>query len=121
MKIMSSIMFCLGKNPLPSVVPGLVLGGSKVALTLVVSVLPLLSFAQTTQTNAQTDEVITLSDTVTGNLEQPSVLFVIPWQSDQDKRIITQPLKSEIDAIFSLVDESEHKREIQFIEALKDK
>ena len=73
--------------------------------------------------NADSNEqdVIRLSDTVTGNLEQPNVLFVVPWQSELDKRIIDQPLKSELNSVFSLIDESEHKREIRFLESLSEK
>ena len=90
------------------------------ALASALVLIPYAHAQDATAANSESD-IIRLSDTVTGNLEQPSVLFVVPWQSDEDKRIIKQPLKSEINSIFSLIDESEHKREIQFIESLKDK
>lgn len=64
---------------------------------------------------AQNDEVIRLSDTITGNQEQPKVLYVIPWQKAEDKSILYQSLESNFDTVFDTVEEAEHKREIEFL------
>ena len=59
--------------------------------------------------------VVTLSTTVTGNQEQPKVLYIVPWQSAQDERILNEPLNSQTNRVFSHVERSEHLRELEFI------
>ena len=63
------------------------------------------------------DDVVRLSDTITGNQEQPKVLYVIPWQEAEDKSILYQSLKSNFSDVFGHLDESEHKREVDFLES----
>ena len=63
------------------------------------------------------DGVIRLSDTITGNREQPKVLYVVPWQKAEDKSILYQSLKSNFGSVFGQIDEAEHKREIEFLDS----
>lgn len=62
--------------------------------------------------------VVTLSTTVTGNQEQPKVLYIVPWQAAQDERILYEPLNSQTNRVFSHIERSEHLRELEFISEL---
>lgn len=71
------------------------------------------------QTFAQTEGVVVLSDTVTGNQEQPKVLYIVPWQPAQDDTILTQPLTTKLHRdIFAHIERPEHVRELQYLEQL---
>jgi len=68
---------------------------------------------------AQSEGVVVLSDTVTGNQEQPKVLYIVPWQPAQDDTILTQPLTTKLHRdIFSHIERPEHMRELQYLEQL---
>jgi hypothetical protein len=68
---------------------------------------------------AQSEGVVVLSDTVTGNQEQPKVLYIVPWQPAQDDTILTQPLTTKLHRdIFSHIERPEHVRELQYLEQL---
>lgn len=65
---------------------------------------------------AQEGPVVTLSTTVTGNQEQPKVLYIVPWQAAEDNTLLYQALnRNSADNIFGHVERSEHRREIQFL------
>lgn len=68
---------------------------------------------------AQNEGVVVLSDTVTGNQEQPKVLYIVPWQPAQDDTILTQPLTTKLHRdIFAHIERPEHVRELQYLEQL---
>ncbi|GEM_PF-548101 len=81
--------------------------------------------------NAQTDRndnaandsnVVELSTTVTGNQEQPRVIYVVPWKPAEDNALLYRPLNSQTsDNIFGHVERSEHKRELKFIKEIEKK
>ncbi len=73
--------------------------------------------------NAQEDEegVITLRTTVTGNQEQPKVLYIVPWKDASDDSALVQPLESQLQEIFKHVDRSEHQREVNYRLQMKEK
>lgn len=66
----------------------------------------------------QSTGVVTLGTTVTGNQEQPKVLYIVPWQAAQDERILYEPLNSQTNRVFSHIERSEHLRELEFISEL---
>lgn len=69
---------------------------------------------------AQDDEVVTLSATVTGNKEQPKVLYIVPWKQAQDTSILQRGLESRLGDVFTHVEPSEHNREINYLETLAE-
>lgn len=68
--------------------------------------------------HAQDKEVVTLGDTITGNQEQPKVLYIVPWKQTQDHTILEQGLESRLSDVFDHVERSEHKRELDYVDAL---
>ena len=64
--------------------------------------------------NNQSD-VVNITDTITGNQEQPKVLYIVPWQAADDDTILYQPLKRQISDTFEHVERSEHRRQIDFL------
>lgn len=68
------------------------------------------------KTLAQEGPVVSLSTTVTGNQEQPKVLYIVPWQAAEDNTLLYQALnRNSSDSIFGHVERSEHQREIEFL------
>ncbi len=68
---------------------------------------------------AQSEGVVVLSDTVTGNQEQPKVLYIVPWQPADDTTILTQPLTTKLHRdVFAHIERPEHVRELQYLEQL---
>lgn len=68
---------------------------------------------------AQSEGVVVLSDTVTGNQEQPKVLYIVPWQPAEDTTILTQPLTTKLHRdVFAHIERPEHVRELQYLEQL---
>lgn len=69
---------------------------------------------------AQDNEVVNLGATITGNQEQPKVLYIVPWKQTKDDTILSQGLESRLSDVFDHVERSEHKREVEFFEVLAD-
>ena len=68
---------------------------------------------------AQQEGVVVLSDTVTGNQEQPKVLYIVPWQPANDDTILNQPLSTKLHRdVFAHIERPEHLRELQYLEQL---
>ena len=68
---------------------------------------------------AQEGEVISLSDTIVGNQEQPTVLYIVPWKPAEDNTILYLPLSPRaMENLFGHVERVEHKREVEFLEEL---
>lgn len=61
---------------------------------------------------------VTLGTTVTGNQEQPKVLYIIPWQNAERSGALEGTMNSALSDVFLLVDRNELKREIHVIETL---
>ncbi len=66
---------------------------------------------------AQEAQVI-LRSTVTGNQEQPKVLYIIPWQQADQPELIYQPIQSLVDGVFEPVDREEFLRELDYREKI---
>jgi hypothetical protein len=62
---------------------------------------------------------VVLKDTVTGNQEQPKVLYIVPWQAADDDTILKQPIASQInDDVFEHVERQELNRELNYLQTL---
>jgi hypothetical protein len=71
---------------------------------------------------AQQEGVVVLSDTVTGNQEQPKVLYIVPWQAARDDTILSQPLTTKLHRdVFAHIERPEHVRELRYLEQLAPK
>lgn len=72
-----------------------------------------------TNNNRSNSGVIVLSDTVTGNQEQPKVLYIVPWQGAGDDTMLKQELITRLQSdVFAPVERAEHQRELEMINAL---
>lgn len=80
----------------------------------------LLASGVATVSFAQDKEVVTLGDTITGNQEQPKVLYIVPWKQTNDHTILEQGLESRLSDVFDHVERSEHARELEFFETLAE-
>ena len=70
--------------------------------------------------HAQDDEVVNLGATITGNQEQPTVLYIVPWKQTSDSSLLSQGLESRLSDVFDHIDRSEHQRELKYINALTE-
>ncbi|MFA7553045.1 MAG: hypothetical protein WCY88_02255 [Spongiibacteraceae bacterium] len=69
---------------------------------------------------AQEAKVI-LRSTVTGNQEQPKVLYIVPWRQAETPELIYQPLQSLVEGVYEEVDRDEFLRELHYREKLSTK
>lgn len=61
-----------------------------------------------------------LGTTITGNQEQPKVLYIVPWKAAyEDVAIPYRPISGQTDSIFSHVERHEHQRHLDFLEDLR--
>lgn len=65
------------------------------------------------------DATINLQTTITGNQEQPRVLYILPWQSPQTADVDFEPLESQQKAVFNHVEREELRRELESSGELK--
>lgn len=56
---------------------------------------------------------INLQTTVTGNQEQPRVMYILPWQSPGSPELEMEMLSSQEDAVFGHVERDELARELE--------
>lgn len=56
---------------------------------------------------------INLRTTVTGNQEQPRVMYILPWQSPLSPELEMEMLGSEADAVFGHVERDELARQLE--------
>ena len=70
---------------------------------------------------AAEEAVVTLRTTITGNQEQPKVLYIVPWKAPTKGDILYQSLRSQLnlDGIFTHMEKSELRRKLRFVEASK--
>lgn len=60
---------------------------------------------------------IVLHSTITGNQEQPKVLYIVPWQPPGGVDRLQQPVQSLLNDVFASVDRGEFRRELRYREA----
>ena len=61
---------------------------------------------------------VVLRSTVTGNQEQPKVLYIVPWQQADSPELIYQPLQTLVDGVFEEVNRQEFVRELKYKEKI---
>lgn len=60
-----------------------------------------------------------LGATITGNQEQPKVLYIVPWKAAyEDTAIPYRPISGQTDNVFRHVERHEHQRHLDFLEEL---
>ncbi len=64
------------------------------------------------------EPVVTLRATVTGNQEQPRVMYILPWQPPEARDFEYSPARALADDLFQGVDREEFVRELNYREAL---
>jgi hypothetical protein len=57
---------------------------------------------------------VVLHSTITGNQEQPKVLYIVPWQPPGGVDQLQQPVQSLLDDVFAPVDRAEFQRELKY-------
>lgn len=65
------------------------------------------------------DASITLQTTITGNQEQPRVLYILPWQSPMAANVDFESLDNEQKAVFGHVEREELRRELESSDEVK--
>ena len=65
------------------------------------------------------DASITLQTTITGNQEQPRVLYILPWQSPMATNVDFESLDNEQKAVFGHVEREELRRELEASDEVK--
>lgn len=84
------------------------------SVALLLSIYSVNGFAQ-----EQEEGVVVLSDTVTGNQEQPKVLYIVPWQPATDDTILELPLVTRLQRdVFEHIERPQHVRELHYLQSL---
>ncbi len=72
------------------------------------------TFLWHTPSLAQEEARVQLQSTVTGNQEQPKVLYIVPWQGPGGADHLRQSLQPVVDDILVSVDRDEFRRELEY-------
>ena len=67
--------------------------------------------------NVVADDVVSISTTVKGNQEHPSVTYIIPWRQASDENALTMPFttRTRLGDVFDHVERVEHEREVTYL------
>ena len=57
---------------------------------------------------------VVLRSSITGNQEQPKVLYIVPWRQAQSPELVYQPLQSLVEGVYEEVDREEFLRELRY-------
>lgn len=57
---------------------------------------------------------VVLHSTITGNQEQPKVLYIVPWQGPGNADALNRPLQPMLSDVFAPVDRAEFRRELKY-------
>lgn len=63
--------------------------------------------------NSSDSVVVTLQSTITGNREQPTVLYIVPWQAPDGPESLRQGFQSDMDNLFQPVERVEFLRQLR--------
>lgn len=65
----------------------------------------------------QAEDVVSISTTVKGNQEHPSVTYIVPWRQASDESILEMPFntRTRLVDVFDHVDKQEHVREVDYL------
>jgi len=76
------------------------------------------SFAAAEPAEKKSEATVILHSTITGNQEQPKVLYIVPWQPPGSADQLMQPVKPVLDDVFAPVDRAEFQRELKYREEM---
>ena len=75
----------------------------------------LLAFCAAAHAQKKGEEAnVVLHSTITGNQEQPKVLYIVPWQPPGDADNLNQPMQPMLNDVFAPVDRAEFQRELKY-------
>jgi hypothetical protein len=60
------------------------------------------------------EPVVTLRSTVTGNQEQPKVMYIVPWQPPEYREFEYAPARRLAQELFQPIDRGEFVRELEY-------
>ena len=72
------------------------------------------SLAAAAPAEKKSEATVVLHSTITGNQEQPKVLYIVPWQPPGSADQLMQPVKPVLDDVFAPVDRAEFQRELKY-------
>jgi hypothetical protein len=72
--------------------------------------------APTAKTKSSAEANVTLHSTITGNQEQPKVLYIVPWQGPGGADQLNTGLQPIVSDVFAPVDRREFQRELKYRE-----
>ena len=62
---------------------------------------------------------LSIEETITGNQEQPKVLYIVPWKTAADNEVFEQTISSQLlGSVFEHVERAELRREVLYLEKL---
>ena len=82
----------------------------RLTLFIVIALLPTIAPAQ--------QAIVTLRSTVTGNREQPKVMYIVPWQQPGSTEFRYSPGSRLAEDLFTQLDRDEFRRELDYRELL---
>ncbi|HET8711383.1 MAG TPA: hypothetical protein VFM32_08405 [Spongiibacteraceae bacterium] len=86
-----------------------------IMITLTVALLATAANAEPSSQQSK-EATVVLHSTITGNQEQPKVLYIVPWQPPGSADKLMQPVKPVLDDVFAPVDRAEFQRELKYRE-----
>jgi len=90
------------------------------AMPLLQKTLSVISLCVVTAFASAQEARVELRSTVTGNQEQPKVLYIVPWQQAETIELGYQPLQSLTDDAFEEVERNEFLRELDYRRMLNE-
>jgi len=76
--------------------------------------------SKTTKKKMVSEATISLRTTVTGNQEQPLVMYILPWQSPDSPEFDLEMQSSQADAVFGHIEREELNRQLDSAGELDD-
>ncbi|MEX1031866.1 MAG: hypothetical protein WDZ30_00755 [Cellvibrionaceae bacterium] len=75
-------------------------------------------FAGNTLAQQEEEGTVVLRSTITGNQEQPKVLYIVPWKAVSASELENQTIQSQLDIVFGHVEPVELRRELIYLKEL---
>jgi hypothetical protein len=72
----------------------------------------ILALATAALTSAADGHVVEMGTQVTGNQEQPKVLYIVPWQAPDGPDVLYRDISSRIDNLLEPLDRDSFRREL---------
>jgi hypothetical protein len=94
-------------------------GEPRAATSPAVKTAPATGAAPAKKGPTQADRLELSTATVTGDREQPKVMYVVPWKRSDLGDLAGKPMNSLVDEILSPIDRDEFKREVRYYTTVK--